>query len=429
MWEFLTGGTTPWIVVVIGGLAATWWEFRKIRYTKKQEFEKSRYEGKLTKFKETNENLFKTTKTEVLAAIATLNVFKSDPEFEKNTIDVLLNRLYTELDYDVINAILSTLIQESNINELIYIANGLQDINRNFFIQDYPMRQRMTDIINASASLKKGEATRNQPGAEKTEGHQPPNDDLFAENKAEVSARYNAEFKELFSYYKYRNVWHKQVTADAYAMFMRKASLANREDELVMTLFQNDFNYVYMAEVKATKVRMERSAFGFATFVKVYFNNIESQENSFRKSQTFDCAFKKGSITKTTFEGIKMEQTVFEHLSMIDCTFKQEQPDYKTKITNCTFRNLKLSNVSFALVDFSGTKFEQVEFSGCSFRSADFANTQFEHCTGLTQEDFALCLRRDNACVFPNGIEVLHHDDTIQKSSELPAENIPLSKG
>lgn len=105
--EFLKGVNLVYVIGIISGIASALWAYKKFLYEKQ-----------LEKFKDANINLFKTDKQEVLAAIATLGFFNRDRKFKQNTIDILLSRLYTELDYDITNAIASALIQYSNRRDL-----------------------------------------------------------------------------------------------------------------------------------------------------------------------------------------------------------------------------------------------------------------------------------------------------------------------
>src|SRR6478672_3214706 len=101
--SFFTGANLTWIIGIISSIAAGLSALSKFRY-----------QNKLELFKETNVNIFKQEKEEVLAAISTMSVFKKDSRFEKHTTNVLLSRLYRELDYDITNAICGALIQYSN---------------------------------------------------------------------------------------------------------------------------------------------------------------------------------------------------------------------------------------------------------------------------------------------------------------------------
>ena len=436
MWEeinkLLQSNSAPWFIGIItaaitGLLAMRRLRFEKrlenekLREEKRFENEKLRYEKRLEKFKETNESLFKERKQEVLAAIATLSIFKKDPEFEKNTIDVLLSRLYTELDYDIINSILTTLIQDSDRDELIYIAEGLQDINRNFFVKAYPMNQRISDI-NAAIKIMKSSVKlydTDEAAYIAQLNEQKAEEESFLINREAVVKKYNEDFSELFAYQKYRQVWHKQISADAYATFMRKAYLANKKSELVLHLFQNDFNFVYMAEVKATTSLIERSAFGNAVFVKVDFDHIDSYSNSFSGSQINESSFRNGRMVKTNFPNVNLDDAVFSNLSFTDSVFDE------STLLNTVFDNIKMKNVHFTKVKFKHTRFENIEFENCSFKTADFMNTSFINCTGLQQAGFESSLRFDNECVFPDGIIVEHNDDYIKRTAQVAEPQIP----
>jgi uncharacterized protein YjbI with pentapeptide repeats len=367
MWEslvnLLSGSATPWVIGVLSTLITGWWALKKLRYEKR-----------LEKFKDTNANLFKDRKQEVLAAIATLSIFKRDPEFEKNTIDVLLSRLYTELDYDIINSIISTLIQDSNRDDLLYIADGLQDINRNFFVQDFPMNQRVSDLNEAIKRLEPDIKTE-APSAE-TPGNEPSSKntetEIYLYNKNEVIKQYNEDFLDLFTLQKYKLVWHKQVTADAYAMFLRKAYLAKKGGNITMRLFQNDFNYVYMAEVTTTNTRIERSAFGRATFAEVHFENIYAFKSSFSGAQILQSSFKNGTM----------------------------------------------KNISFSQVKFEEVLFENIDFENCSFDTSDFKACSFLNCKGLKQEHFKDAIQLDESNVFPSGINIESNDQYLARMNQ-----------
>lgn len=365
MWDILlqllSSSSTPWIIGIITALITGWWALKKLRYEKR-----------LEKFKETNASLFKERKQEVLAAIATLSIFKRDPEFEKNTIDVLLSRLYTELDYDVINSILTTLIQDSNREELLYIARGLQDINRNFFIQEHPLNLRLSDMDNALKKLDESNRHFGNDTYKALLADKKVDAEIYVRNKELVQKKYEAEFLDLFSYQKYKLVWHKQVTADAYAAFMRKAFLTKERGNLVMDLFQNDFNYVYMAEVTTTVTKVKRSAFGYGTFAETDFFNITFERNSFVNAVIKESSFNGGSISDT----------------------------------------------DFSKVNFEGVVFENINFAKTKFNTTDFRRTKFINCSGLQQSDFSDAICYDNECIFPDGISVENENDYRARIAE-----------
>ena len=140
--SFFTGANLTWIIGIISSIAAGLSALSKFRY-----------QNKLELFKETNVNIFKQEKEEVLAAISTMSVFKKDSRFEKHTTNVLLSRLYTELDYDITNAICGALIQYSNRSELLDISSEVLNINRNFFVQTSPVNQMISDLDRSWSAL------------------------------------------------------------------------------------------------------------------------------------------------------------------------------------------------------------------------------------------------------------------------------------
>ena len=235
--SFFTGANLTWIIGIISSIAAGLSALSKFRY-----------QNKLELFKETNVNIFKQEKEEVLAAISTMSVFKRDSRFEKHTTNVLLSRLYTELDYDITNAICGALIQYSNRSELLDISSEVLNINRNFFVQTSPVNQMISDLdrswsaLNAESS---GNATKGDP--DKNAGNE-TNDNLQGSSETETDLSKQpkksateslgnlekAMSKELLDNYKLRSLtwlpkkryellWHKQITADTYSRILRRA--------------------------------------------------------------------------------------------------------------------------------------------------------------------------------------------------------------
>src|ERR1700730_4781121 len=216
MKEFFTGANLVWLIGIISSILAGLNALRKFRYEKK-----------LDQFKEANLNLFKKEKEQVLAAISTLAIFKRDRRFENHTTNVLLSRLYTELDYDVTNAICNTLIQYSNRKELMKISAEILDINRNFFVQATPVSQMIIDLDSSWKNLK---YPPNAEDAKKTQGSQTANvDNTNTINEIERSVsnelleQYEKRSLEWIPKKRYELTWHKQITADTYSRILRRA--------------------------------------------------------------------------------------------------------------------------------------------------------------------------------------------------------------
>jgi uncharacterized protein YjbI with pentapeptide repeats len=241
------------------------------------------------------------------------------------------------------------------------------------------MNQRVSDLNEAIKRLEPGIKTE-VPSAENPGKEPPPKNietEIYLYNKNEVIKQYNEDFFNLFTLQKYKLVWHKQVTADAYAMFLRKAYLAKRGGNITMRLFQNDFNYVYMAEVTTTNTRIERSAFGRATFAEVHFENIYAFKSSFSGAQILQSSFKNGTMKNINFSQVKFEEVLFEN----------------------------------------------IEFENCFFDTTDFKACSFVNCKGLKQEHFKDAIQLDESSVFPTGISIESNDQYLARMNQGNADN------
>lgn len=360
--DFLKGVNLVYIIGIISPIFGALWAYRKFLYEKQ-----------LERFNEANTKLFNPEKQEVLAAIATLGVFNRNRKFKQNTIDVLLSRLYTELDYDVTNAIASALIQYSNRKELKYIADELAGINRNFYFQTYPTQQMMDDLKRNWSDLKFAEYTQSladvkpEPEKENSETDQLPaaetpeaekgnletaqptikETEIETDNLDEIKQKLLKEHLRIYPKILYELSWHKQVTGDTYARIMRKASreskLTGRQKKLEMRLFQNDFNYTHLAGITTSKCRIENCALGSAILSDIVFSNIK--------------------VIK-------------------DSTFSE------SNFRNCTFENGKIMGNSFIRCTFSNVVFERIIFEESFFWRADFFNCKFIDCKNATPELF-----------------------------------------
>jgi len=345
MQEFFTGVNLIYLITLATTAIGGWYGYSKYRY-----------EQKLGKFKDTNKDLFnKDDKQVVLAAIATLSIFKKDKQFEKNVTDVLLSRLYTELDYDIANAIGNTLLQYSNRTEMIEIASEILEINRNFYVQTNPIQQRGNDIDRMISALNKLQSKTDNASASDPS-------DIGNKMKLDMAIiSFQEALKSIFPKQQYELLWHKQITADTYAMVIRRAFLEKESKGLDIRLYQNDFNYAYIAQFKTSSCSMKNSALCSSTFVDVEFLHI---------SEIYHCHLQGSAFYDSKFDGGRIIKSEFD---------------------SATFQN----------VTFEGIEFLETTFVNCSF-----ANIRFVKCTGLKQADFQGAVRYDEACEFPPGISV-----------------------
>jgi uncharacterized protein YjbI with pentapeptide repeats len=444
--SFFTGANLTWIIGIISSIAAGLSALSKFRY-----------QNKLELFKETNVNIFKQEKEEVLAAISTMSVFKKDSRFEKHTTNVLLSRLYTELDYDITNAICGALIQYSNRGELLDISSEVLNINRNFFVQTSPVNQMISDLdrswsaLNAESSGTKDDSDKNASGETKDnlQGSAEKETDLSKQPKQSATESLGnlekAMSKELLDNYKQRSLtwlpkkryellWHKQITADTYSRILRRAYYSqpsgwnrmrqkfyrlirakgkyNRFKELDMDFYQNDFNYVYMADFNTSSCSIVRSAMGSAVIVDVGFLNIgRISGSSFLESALHNCRFRGGvAESDTKFTNCKFYKGSFENIHLKEVDFygathdgvifdgenlrnmfvlKMDHCSFNySSFTNCVFRNCFISFSSFASCLFENVLFENVMFKETYLCNSNFVRTSFINCSGLESQHF-----------------------------------------
>lgn len=413
MESFLTGANLVWIVGILSSIIAGLNALAKYRYEKK-----------LEQFKETNINLFKKEKEEVLAAISTLSVFKKDPRFEQHTINVLLSRLYTELDYDITNAICSTLIQYSNRQELLDISSEILDINRNFFVQSGPVTQMVSDLdrnwVSLSQAVKEKQngiapavvasdtaaLTQKKDMAEqhRLSASEPPSE-IEKEISEDLLNNYRNRSMSWIPKKRYELLWHKQITADTYSRILRRAYYSkpngwgrlwqryyrlmrakgktHRFKELDMNFYQNDFNYAYMADFNTSSCSLAWSAISSAVLVDVGFNNISRiSGTTFEGSKLYNCKFRGGSIdAASSFKNCKFYEGCFEDVLLKDVDF------YGSDLNDFAFRSrmvredvkLQMIRTSFNYSLFNKCVFKNCVISHSAFASCAFINVVFEN--------------------------------------------------
>jgi uncharacterized protein YjbI with pentapeptide repeats len=453
--SFFTGANLVWIIGIISSIAAGLRALSKFRY-----------ENKLQLFKDTNINIFKKEKEEVLAAISTMSVFKRDPRFEKHTTNVLLSRLYTELDYDITNAICSALIQYSNRQELLDISSEVLDINRNFFVQTSPVSQMVSDLdrswddLSAAANTNKKHTLKEKDDVaadqiqgvdlakEQKETAKEPPGDLEKASSNELLEMYRQRSLTWIPKKRYELLWHKQITADTYSRILRRAYYskpeglnrirqkfyrfinakrkANRFKELDMNFYQNDFNYVYMADFKTSSCNIVRSAIGSAVIVDVGFLNIgRINGTSFSNTNLHDCQFRGGEAKSNTsfesckfykgrFENIYLEQVNFNTTTCEGVVFDGETVRHPATLrmyqcsfigssfTNCIFRNCIIESSAFVTCYFENVVFENVVFKDSYFCNSNLIKVNFVNCTGLQARHFYRYYGIDGTTQFPS---------------------------
>ena len=332
------------------------------------------YEKKLERFKEASTNLFVGDENQVLAAVAHLGVFKKDMFFKRNTVAVLLTKLYRELNYDTSNAIVSALIDLCRRDELLYIASEILGISRNLFFQTQPYKDRLTDINTQYGRLDRILSN----DSKELEGSLPLQNQTQAIEQWKQKLR--DEFIEWDNVVNKELLWHKQIMADTYSRIIRRAYNLNIPARVVflnyveqifydwnfrfygkripIDIYQNAFAYIHMVQFKTSKCRIRRSGFESSIIADIEFNNIR---------YILYCTFTKASIR--------------------DCKFKRGH-----------IRNSLMAETYFTNVHFTGIKFHNIYFI-----DAYFVNCSFTNCKGLSSRNFHHA-EIDQRTILPEGI-------------------------
>jgi hypothetical protein len=354
--HFLVNETNPWIISVLVAAITALWAFYRFRYEKK-----------LEKFKEAYTSLFVDDKQLKLSSIATLGVFKKDPLFEKHTIDVLISKLYTETDYDVTNAISNALIQFSNRRELMYIANEILDINRNFYVQTKPYEYMARDLDSTLTRV-----TNTRLGAYDYVPDDSPeniskNDEtykLILRDKYlaiertvvdDLQASIQNEYLPIHRRNRYELIWGKQLTSDTYNRIIRRAANMRIYGSAVffeylykafilwdfkiytskfeLRLYQNDFSYSTFADIMLKKLELSRSSFQSAIIADVHIHKTEIFDTAFNKAGISSCTISNGRVHRSPFFFTMMDGVVFRNLHIEDFFL------YGSRISHCRFEN------------------------------------------------------------------------------------------
>lgn len=252
-------------------------------------------------------------------------IFKG--KYYDEAVDILLNRLPIELDYNVLNAIVGSL-EKVEKEEYGKVVGKLLAIERSFFNQEYPLKQRFENarkaFDNTEAALKEmeGQVEESRSDVEKAKL------DLLKEESSRKWKTYQKreeEFKELDV--------HKQFVSDAVSTFLGRVTKSFPIENL--NFFRNSLNNVAIVEINLVHSDIEKSAFS------------------------------KSSIFHTKFDGSKIHDTVF---TFSDLT--------KSSFADCAVTSSLFDQTILKGVDFSGTEFKDVFFTGSDVTDANFKGTK-----------------------------------------------------
>lgn len=252
-------------------------------------------------------------------------VFKG--KFYDEAVDVLLNRLPVELDYNVLHAVTGSL-ERAETGEYKKIVGKLLAIERGFFIQEYPLRHRYENARKAFETLEaelreiESQARETRSDAEKVRL------DYVKEESArkwKIYQKREEEYREL--------EMHQQFISDAVSIFLERITKTVPIEGL--SFFRNSMNKVAILEINLPNSTIEKSAFS------------------------------KSSIFHTKFNGAKIEDTVF---TFSDLT--------KSSFADCAITSSLFDQTTLNRVDFSGAEFKGVFFTGSDVSEANFKGSR-----------------------------------------------------
>ncbi len=135
-------------------------------------------------------------------------------KYHNDAVDILVNRTSVELDYNVLNAIMGAL-KKARKKDYNKIVEKLFDIERNFFIQEYAIKERKKSFDNALTQIEN--EYRKRENDYKKGKHEL--DRLYLNNlKVELKQREGDYFKNWS--YENKLKMYKQVISDFLSVFL-----------------------------------------------------------------------------------------------------------------------------------------------------------------------------------------------------------------
>jgi uncharacterized protein YjbI with pentapeptide repeats len=288
------------------------------------QYQRSVQQDKDNYFRVWVEKLSSEKKADRLSAATNLGTYLiSDGDYYEEAIDILINTVSIELDYNVLNAIRGSL-EKVEASERKRIIQKLLNIGRNTFIYEYPLK---TWLGQAKVNLEQSEDKMRYETILLSNYSKDVNklilnplaEDLKIKN--EIKIKTENDYNELGT--------HKMLVASFVGLFLNFSRTQPIEN---LEFFQNSFNYLVWLYFQIPNSRMENSAFSAMTLSDVDLSGSEIIGNTFALSIFSNCSFAGSEIKATDFSEIKVENEI----------------------------------------DFSGAKFDDVFFLGAKLKNSNF---------------------------------------------------------
>jgi hypothetical protein len=278
-------------------------------------------------YQENVKNLFSSDKEVLLSAIATLGFYKDKKRYSDDVIDILLNRFYTELDYDVINAVIMELSQVSTKDEIVYISQKLLDINRNFVIQKSPTQERRKAIEGIYNTLEVQYFEQRKRAGN-------PDDDITQQQKKYLNEKRN----ELLHYndlLEYKLAWHEQMVSDALGMSLLQANRRGVTRDFKLTFYGNSISYSQLYNIVLGQWIIRFTDFTSTSLQEISSSKISIFSSTFKNCTVRRCCFKEGKISNVEFINTKLDTVTFKNIEFEDVYF------IGVELNNCDFKDAR----------------------------------------------------------------------------------------
>lgn len=274
-------------------------------------------------FRSVVEDLSSKDREKRLAAASKMSTFiTKGKNYYDEAMDILVNSLSIELDYNVVNAITGSL-EKISVNDYKKAIEKLVGIERDIEIQDYPLKLRAenaeTDFNDGMNKFLKDKHRFKEKELSMLIK------DLTKEmaRKMKISIEREKEYKEL--------QMHRQVVTDAITVLLSKVKEKNLP-----------INYSYVSLNNALII-------GF---------NLK--DSNFERA-----SLSHSTINETKFDNSNINHTIFTFSDITNSSF-----------VNCTINSSLFDQANLKNVDFSNAEFKDVFFTGSDLTGSKFIGSK-----------------------------------------------------
>ncbi len=285
-------------------------------------------------FRAVVENLSSVEKEKRLAAASSTGTFISSPgtfimkgdKYYQEAIDILVNRLSIELDYNVLNAIKGSL-EKVAPKDFVLVINKLQDIDRSFLVQKYALTnwsKAARENYEESSQNYREAVLSYQANSTAADREIIKNLKKFMNSKWKESVQRQSAFDELSM--------HQQVISDFLSNFLNITKNYPIEG---LDFFRNSMNSASLMELEIRKSRIKDSTISSSNIWYTKFDESIIDSTYFSYSH----------IKETSFIGCKINTSFFNESNLIRVDFSGSE----------------LNNVFFIGSDLTGSKFTEIK--------------------------------------------------------------------